>query len=63
MTFKQDYLQNKAANWKNHDRNLLAEREYKTISYLLKVHNLTTVVYVTPTMVIVIPIFLAVQIP
>ena len=37
MTFKQDYLQNKAANWKNHDRNLLAEREYKTISYLLKV--------------------------
>ena len=36
MTFKQDYLQNKAANWKNHDRNLLAEREYKTISYLLQ---------------------------
>ena len=37
MTFKQDYLQNKAASWKDHDRNLLAEREYKTISYLLKV--------------------------
>jgi len=37
MTFKQDYLQNKVANWKNYDRNLLAEREFKTISYLLKV--------------------------
>tara|TARA_B100000795_G_C22805483_1_gene444558 strand:- start:1052 stop:1708 length:657 start_codon:yes stop_codon:yes gene_type:complete len=37
MTFKEDYHQNKAANWKNYDRNLLAEREFKTISYLLKV--------------------------
>ena len=37
MTFKQDYLLNKINNWKNHDRNSMAEREFQTITYLLKV--------------------------
>ena len=37
MTFKQDYLLNKITNWKNHDRNSMAEREFQTIAYLLKV--------------------------
>ena len=37
MTFKQDYLLSKITNWKNHDRNSMAEREFRTITYLLKV--------------------------
>ena len=37
MTFKQDYLLSKITNWKNHDRNSMAEREFQTITYLLKV--------------------------
>ena len=37
MTFKQDYLLSKITDWKNHDRNLMAEREFQTITYLLKV--------------------------
>ena len=37
MTFKQDYLLNKITNWKNYDRNSMAEREFQTITYLLKV--------------------------
>jgi SAM-dependent methyltransferase len=36
MTFKQDYLLSKITDWKNHDRNLMAEREFQTITYLLK---------------------------
>ena len=37
MTFKQDYLLNKVAYWKNHKRNLMAERESDTVTYLLRV--------------------------
>ena len=37
MTFKQDYLLNKVAYWKNHKRNLMAEREFDTVTYLLRV--------------------------
>ena len=37
MTFKQDYLHNKVSHWKNHNRNLMAEREFDTITYLLRI--------------------------
>ena len=37
MTFKQDYLRNKVSHWKNHNRNLMAEREFDTITYLLRI--------------------------
>ena len=37
MTFKQDYLLSKFSYWKSHNRNLMAEREFDTITYLLRV--------------------------
>ena len=37
MTFKQDYFLNKFSDKKNHSRNLMAEREFDTITYLLRV--------------------------
>ena len=37
MTFKQDYLRNKINYWKNDNRDLMAEREFDTITYLLKI--------------------------
>ena len=37
MTFKQDYLLSKFSYWKNHNRNLMAEREFDTVTYLLRV--------------------------
>lgn len=36
MTFKKDYLSNKISYWKNIDRENLADREFKTIAFLLK---------------------------
>ena len=37
MTFKQDYLLSKFSYWKNHNRDLMAEREVDTVTYLLGV--------------------------
>ena len=37
MTFKQDYFFNKFTHWKNDNRNLMAEREFDTVTYLLRV--------------------------
>ena len=37
MTFKQDYFRNKFTHWKNDNRNLMAEREFDTVTYLLRV--------------------------
>ena len=36
MSFKQDYLLSKISYWKNDNRNSMAEREFDTITYLLK---------------------------
>ena len=36
MSFKQDYLLSKISYWKNDNRNLMGEREFDTITYLLK---------------------------
>ena len=36
MTFKKDYFSNKLEYWKKEDRNLLAKRDFDTITYLLK---------------------------
>ena len=36
MTFNKDYFSNKLEYWKKEDRNLLAKRDFDTITYLLK---------------------------
>ena len=39
MSFKQDYHLNKISFWNNYNRDLMAKREFDTITYLLKIFS------------------------